>query len=93
MAQEKLLVEGCRNGRVHRTQISSQQYQRPGRSAIDEVTSGNYTLQAMITKSKEDAKRYRACNRHSEDPIELSREGSSSYAKEGWILQNGHKVH
>ena len=88
-AQKKLLLEGGRNGRGRRTQILRQPDQRSRKSTVDESTSSNYTLQELVTESKEEVGRYRAENRNLKDTIDLSREGSSTDAKEGWVLRKG----
>ena len=58
MAKKKLLVEGCRNGRYHRTQRRNQKDKRSSKGVIGELTSSNYTIQETVTESGDDVRRY-----------------------------------
>ena len=76
-AHKKLLLEGGRNGRYHRAQMMKKKDQMRSKSIIGELTSINYMVRDMITKSREDTERWRAENRYPESIMDGSRGCSS----------------
>ena len=74
MGHMKLPFEGGRNGRYQRSGRLIKHGQRPSKGAIGELTWGNYTLQCLVTKSREGQKRYREENRNLRSFIDNSGE-------------------
>ena len=88
MVHMKLLVDGGRTGRYHRSGRLWQEDRMSSEREIGELTSSNYTLQGMISKSGEGDKRYREEGRSSRSFIDNSGWGSS-HDLEGRAQQRG----